>query len=435
MPQGQEWSLNAPVPKHHSNSTVFDVHARTHKQDTNPTANLQPNRPELALRKAVFDRLVIPREHRNSGQLCTSKQLRSRTCAPCLRVCKRMRLSVTSSCTGNIASFGTFSRLRQSYTPHWRLEAPQSTHCQASVAKGRGARQRSFVGVTHASVVATAGASQLPLMLQTFLSPATLALTLISAVAISAWATVRRKANVSEITSEPTEFNKGVLSRCPTINSPYRPFPFLTNGHVETIFASKTRGSPPVTYERASFACPDGGTVHLDYHDLPRNIVGIAHSCQGRLEHTCSSQQALLSPQVCKLRICQLPSSAAASEYPCCSLHQLSLLLSIDTDVSQDLPDDAPVLILLPGLTGGSHDSYVRHMVGAASMNGMRAVVFNSRGTSDGAVTSPQFYSASYTGDMRSASCVVTHCSLQVAVLAHPCGSWLLTHISSGVRG
>ncbi len=67
----------------------------------------------------------------------------------------------------------------------------------------------------------------------------------------------------------------------------------------------------------------------------------------------------------------------------------------------QDLPADAPVLILLPGLTGGSHDSYVRHMVGAASMNGMRSVVFNSRGTSDGPVTSPQFYSASYTGDMR----------------------------------
>lgn len=76
----------------------------------------------------------------------------------------------------------------------------------------------------------------------------------------------------------------------------------------------------------------------------------------------------------------------------------------VSTGVMQTLPDDAPVLILLPGLTGGSHDSYVRHMVGAASMNGMRAVVFNSRGTSDGAVTSPQFYSASYTGDMRSAS-------------------------------
>ena len=203
-----------------------------------------------------------------------------------------MRLNVTSNCTGNIASFGGLSRLCRSHTPHCKLKVPQFTRCQPSIVTGRGVRHRSSAGETHASVPVTAGASQLPVMLQSFLSPATLALTIVSAVAISAWATVRRKANVSQITTEPTHFNKGVLSRCPTINSPYRPFPFLTNGHVETIFASKTRGSPPVTYERASFACPDGGTVHLDYHDLPTNIVGIAHSCQGSLEHSC--KQALI---------------------------------------------------------------------------------------------------------------------------------------------
>jgi predicted alpha/beta-fold hydrolase len=31
--------------------------------------------------------------------------------------------------------------------------------------------------------------------------------------------------------------------------------------------------------------------------------------------------------------------------------------------VPQRLPDDAPLLILLPGLTGGSEDSYVQHAV------------------------------------------------------------------------
>ena len=44
---------------------------------------------------------------------------------------------------------------------------------------------------------------------------------------------------------------------------------------------------------------------------------------------------------------------------------------------------------------------YVKHMVHDARQHGLRAVVFNSRGTSDGPVTTPQFYSASYTGDMR----------------------------------
>lgn len=53
------------------------------------------------------------------------------------------------------------------------------------------------------------------------------------------------------------------------------------------------------------------------------------------------------------------------------------------------------------GMTGGSHDSYVQHMVRACRFRGLRAVVFNSRGTTDSPVTSPKFYSASYTNDLR----------------------------------
>ncbi|KAK9809973.1 hypothetical protein WJX72_002837 [[Myrmecia] bisecta] len=128
------------------------------------------------------------------------------------------------------------------------------------------------------------------------------------------------------------------MSRCPTIKRTYKRLRYLFNGHVETIFAAKLRDAPLVEYERECVQMEDGGTVAIDTE--------------------------VASPQ-------------------------------------QDLPADAPVLILLPGLTGGSHDAYVRHMVGAARSYGIRAVVFNSRGTSDSPVTSPQFYSASFTGDMR----------------------------------
>ena len=41
------------------------------------------------------------------------------------------------------------------------------------------------------------------------------------------------------------------------------------NGHVETIFAAKTRQAPDVEYERSLMQTPDGGTVSLDYHQLP----------------------------------------------------------------------------------------------------------------------------------------------------------------------
>lgn len=43
-----------------------------------------------------------------------------------------------------------------------------------------------------------------------------------------------------------------------------------------------------------------------------------------------------------------------------------------------------------PGLTGGSGDSYVRHMLVKARSKGWRVVVFNSRGCGDSPVTTPQ---------------------------------------------
>ena len=81
--------------------------------------------------------------------------------------------------------------------------------------------------------------------------------------------------------------------------------------------------------------------------------------------------------------------------------------VALDSEVSErQLPADAPILILLPGLTGGSGDTYVQHTVLHAKQVGIRAIVFNSRATSDSPVTTAQFYSASYTGDMRN---VVKH--------------------------
>lgn len=58
------------------------------------------------------------------------------------------------------------------------------------------------------------------------------------------------------------------------------------------------------------------------------------------------------------------------------------------------------MLILLPGLTGGSDDTYVRYAAQYAEAHGVRAVVFNSRGCGDTFLTTPQFYSALFIGDM-----------------------------------
>lgn len=156
-----------------------------------------------------------------------------------------------------------------------------------------------------------------------------------------------RKSFVPIIKSKRTKWNEEIMKLCPHLSTPYSLPSILNNGHVETIFAALFRRNPHITYEREIVHMPDGGVVALD------------------------------------------------SEI-------------VDPTSGTNLKDDSPVLILLPGLTGGSGDTYVQHAVIHAKRIGMRAVVFNSRGTSNSPVTTAQFYSASFTEDMR---CVVAHLS------------------------
>ncbi|EPS65557.1 hypothetical protein M569_09218, partial [Genlisea aurea] len=122
-----------------------------------------------------------------------------------------------------------------------------------------------------------------------------------------------------------------------TLHLPYVPYPFIGwNRHVETIFAAFFRSVPDVRFRRECLRTRDDGAVALDW------IAGDERS----------------------------------------------------------LPPDSPVLILLPGLTGGSQDSYVRHMLLRGRSKNWRVVAFNSRGCGGSPVTTPQFYSASFLGDM-----------------------------------
>lgn len=123
-----------------------------------------------------------------------------------------------------------------------------------------------------------------------------------------------------------------------TLDHPYNPFPIIGwNRHVETIFASFFRSRPDVRLRRECLRTKDDGAISLDW---------------------------------------------------------------VSGDDRQ-LPVESPVLILMPGLTGGSQDTYVRHMLVRAKSNGWRVVVFNSRGCGESPVTTPQFYSASFIEDLR----------------------------------
>lgn len=80
-----------------------------------------------------------------------------------------------------------------------------------------------------------------------------------------AWADAKRLTSKPKLTYQSTKFNEGILSRIPTLRSPYKPLPFLTNGHVETIFAAKARKKVDIEYRRENLHMPDGGVVSLDW--------------------------------------------------------------------------------------------------------------------------------------------------------------------------
>ncbi|KAK4262949.1 hypothetical protein QN277_028436 [Acacia crassicarpa] len=121
------------------------------------------------------------------------------------------------------------------------------------------------------------------------------------------------------------------------LSLPYIPSRYIgSNRHVETIFASFFRSHPKVRYRRQCIHTKDGGVVALDW------VSG-----DDRL-----------------------------------------------------FPPNSPILILLPGLTGGSEASYARHLLVRARSKGWRVVVFNNRGCGNSPVITPQFYSASFLGDL-----------------------------------
>ncbi|KAJ7709929.1 Alpha/Beta hydrolase protein [Mycena rosella] len=135
--------------------------------------------------------------------------------------------------------------------------------------------------------------------------------------------------------------------RCPSLRAKFSPVWWLNNGHLQTLYCvlgdfSKT---DRVQYNRKLIRLMDGGTLGLDF----------------------------TPPDLSKIR------------------------------------EDAPIIVVLHGLTGGSYESYVRSILEPACRAvedgglGYRAVVVNFRGCAGTPITSPQFYSAGHTGDIRQA--------------------------------
>lgn len=68
--------------------------------------------------------------------------------------------------------------------------------------------------------------------------------------------------------------------------------------------------------------------------------------------------------------------------------------------------DDAPVILILPGLTGESQAEYIKCLVTQANLKGIKCCVFNNRGLGGVALKTPRLYCAANCEDI---SEVVNH--------------------------
>lgn len=94
------------------------------------------------------------------------------------------------------------------------------------------------------------------------------ALPLVAAASLSVVALVMgaqlRKTQL-EVRGAGAAFNASILPKLTELEKPYKPYPLLTNRHVETIFAAFFRSLPKLTFRRECLRMADGGTVALDW--------------------------------------------------------------------------------------------------------------------------------------------------------------------------
>lgn len=157
---------------------------------------------------------------------------------------------------------------------------------------------------------------------------------------------MRPRRHATTVIAAPTKANEELLAACPAFAS-YAPCPWLPGRHGNTIGSALLRRAPPRG---------DGS-----------GAAGLAYAARTLL-----------------------PVDGGG-------------VVALDWH-TRPLPRQ-PVLVVLHGLTGGSHETYVQWLVATTAREvGLCVVVMNARGCAGSALASPRTFCAAGTGDVRSAT-------------------------------
>ncbi|KAF2711055.1 AB-hydrolase YheT [Pleomassaria siparia CBS 279.74] len=145
---------------------------------------------------------------------------------------------------------------------------------------------------------------------------------------------------------------------------PCRLNPFLFNGHLQTMWTSIKDAGPPIHYKRRIFESTHSvypGQYTVDFAVPPINP-----------EHT-----------------------------PDPTLPERTTFFSEEEFGRLGSEDSKPMLVCLHGLTGGSHEVYLREVIAPLIPKGWTACVINARGCALSAITTPQLFNSRSTWDVR----------------------------------
>ncbi|CAI7621589.1 hypothetical protein N7533_013136 [Penicillium manginii] len=152
--------------------------------------------------------------------------------------------------------------------------------------------------------------------------------------------------------------------------------PFLFNGHLQTVWTTLKHDNVPVYYKRKMFESETpmfAGSYAIDFAVRPYDMPPSGELTDQARKYT---QPDGLPPRT--------------SFY---SEEELSTLPSDDTK---------PMLVLLHGLSGGSHEVYLRHILAPLVEDGAwEACVVNSRGCAQTKISTGVLYNARATWDVR----------------------------------
>ncbi|XP_028283772.1 phospholipase ABHD3 [Parambassis ranga] len=142
-----------------------------------------------------------------------------------------------------------------------------------------------------------------------------------------------------QLISGGKKFYQFLREQCPVVSETYYPTFWCWESRIQTLLRPFVTAKPGVVYRNELIKAADGGQISLDWFD---------------------NDDSLFHPD----------------------------------------PATRPTVLLLPGLTGTSRESYILHMVQQSRDLGYRCVVFNNRGVSGESLLTPRTYCAANTEDL-----------------------------------